>query len=299
LRFRDTDSMASTDITAGGDAAYCLDQMRRFDRDRYLATLFAPAEPRADLFALYAFNLELARIREVVREPMMGLIRLQWWRDCVGEIYDGTARRHQVAQPLAWAVERHRLPRDLLERLIDAREADLDSAPPPDLAALRAYGSATGGTLLELAARITAKGNAPEPEVLQAARDLGTAWALIGLVRAVPFHAQARRVYIPQALLDEAGVRLDDLLELRPVPDLSRAVARICAEARALLSEARGALPRPARAAFPVFLTAVLARRYLADLAGAGHDVFHPALRAAAASTPWPLALAWLRGRVW
>ena len=174
------DFMASTDITAGGDAAYCLDQVRRFDRDRYLAALFAPAEPRADLFALYAFNLELAKIREVVREPMMGLIRLQWWRDCIGEIYGGKGRRHQVAQPLAQAVARHRLPRHLFERLIDAREADLDGAPPADLAALRAYGAATGGTLLELAARIAATGHEAAPEVLQAARDLGTAWALIG-----------------------------------------------------------------------------------------------------------------------
>lgn len=292
------ESMASTDIAAGSDAAYCLAQVRRFDRDRYLAALFAPSQPRADLFALYAFNLELAKIREVVREPMMGLIRLQWWRDCIGEIHGGKARRHQVAQPLAHAVARHRLPRALLEALIDAREADLDSAPPADLAALRRYAEATGGTLLELAARIAA-GREAELEVLQAARDLGTAWALIGLVRAVPFHARARRVYVPQALLDEAGVPLEDLLELRPVPGLSLAVARICDEARALLSEARDVLERPARAVFPVFLIAALARRYLADLDRVSHDVFHPALRTAPSSTPWPLALAWLRGRVW
>jgi len=293
------DFMASTDITAGSDAVYCLEQVRRFDRDRYLAALFAPGHARADLFALYAFNLELAKIREVVREPMMGLIRLQWWRDCIGEIYGGTARRHQVVQPLAQAVERRRLPRDLFERLIDAREADLDGAPPADLAALRLYAEATGGTLLELAARITAKSQESEPAALQAARDLGTAWALIGLARAVPFHTRARRVYVPRALLDEAGVPLEDLLELRPVPGLSHAVARICGEAQTLLSQARDALKQPARAMFPVFLIAVTARRYLADLEQAGHDVFHPALQTAAVSSPWPLALAWLRGRVW
>lgn len=292
------ESMASTDIPAGGDAAYCLEHVRRFDRDRYLAALFAPAESRFDLLALYAFNLELAKIREVVREPMMGLIRLQWWRDCIGEIYGGKTRRHQVAQPLAQAVTRHRLPRELLERLVDAREADLDNGPPADLATLRRYAEATGGTLLELAARIAA-GGGPESGQLQAARDLGTAWALIGLARAVPFHARARRVYVPQALLDEAGVPLEDLLELRPVPALSHAVARICGEAQALMSQARGALPRPARAALPVFLIAVPARRFLADLVQAGHDVFHPTLRTAAVSTAWPLAWAWLRGRVW
>jgi phytoene synthase len=290
--------MASTHTAAASDAAYCLEQARRFDRDRYLAALFAPSDARADLFALYAFNLELARIRELVREPMMGLIRLQWWRDCIGEIYGGKVRRHQVAQPLAEAVQRHSLPRDLFERIINAREADIDAAPPADIAALRAYAEATGGALLDLAVRTTPAGHA-DAAALAAARDLGTAWALIGLVRAVPFHARGRRVYIPQALLDHAGVPLDDLFEQRPAPTLSRAVSAICTEAEDLLARARETLPRPARGAFPVFLLAVLARRRLDDLARAGHDVFHPPLRAAPAASPWPLAWAWLRGRVW
>ena len=102
----------SATVAAESDAAYCLEQVRRFDRDRYLAALFARSGPRADLLALYAFNLELAKIRELVREPMMGLIRLQWWRDCIAEIYAGNVRRHQVAQPLAAAVARHGLPRE-------------------------------------------------------------------------------------------------------------------------------------------------------------------------------------------
>src|SRR5215813_7687641 len=110
---------------AEADAAYCLDQVRRFDRDRYLTALFAAPPARADLMALYAFNLEVAKTRETVREPLMGLMRLQWWRDCIAEIYAGGASRHQVAQPLAGAIHRHGLERTLFDRLIDAREADL------------------------------------------------------------------------------------------------------------------------------------------------------------------------------
>jgi phytoene synthase len=290
-------SMASTDTAAGSDAAYCLERVRRFDRDRYLAALFAAGEARADLVALYAFNLELAKIREVVREPMMGLIRLQWWRDAIDEIYSGKVRRHQVTQPLALAVQRRHLPRELFDRLMDGREADLDNGPPADLAALRRYAESTGGVLLELAAGIAAADAGTGAQ--HVAGDLGTAWALIGLVRAVPFQARARRVFVPQNLLDEAGVALEDLLELRPVPGLSRAVVHICGEAEGLLSRAREQLPRPARAALPVFLLAVLARRHLAALARVGHDVFHPALRDAHVSSPWPLVGAWIRGRVW
>src|SRR5215471_3773052 len=130
---------------AQSDAAYCLDQVRRFDRDRYLTALFAAPPARSDLMALYAFNLEVAKTRETVREPMMGLMRLQWWRDSIAEIYAGGERRHQVVQPLASAIRRHALDRTLFDRLIDTREADLSETPPADLPSLLAYVDATAG----------------------------------------------------------------------------------------------------------------------------------------------------------
>jgi phytoene synthase len=289
----------SATAAAESDAAYCQEQVRRFDRDRYLAALFARTGPRANLLALYAFNLELAKIREVVREPMMGLIRLQWWRDCIAEIYDGKVRRHQVAQPLAAAVARHGLPRESFDRIFEAREADMDVAAPADIAALGAYAESTGGVLLELAARIVTDDGAVTAPALSAARDVGTAWALIGLVRAIPFHARAKRVYVPQALMAEAGVAVDDLLELRPGAGIAPVVRRICSEAEQRLVQAQAILPRPPRAAFPVFLMAVLAQRHLGFLEASGFDVFDPHLTATPPATPWPLAGAWLRGRVW
>src|SRR5438552_16844209 len=76
--------------------------VRRHDHDRYLSALFAPEPARAGLFALYAFNVEVAKTREVVREPILGSIRLQWWRDALAEIYGGgPVRRHEVVEPLA------------------------------------------------------------------------------------------------------------------------------------------------------------------------------------------------------
>ena len=59
----------------------CEALVRAADKDRFLATLFAPARYSRALFSLYAFNVEVARIRELAREPMPGEIRLQWWRD--------------------------------------------------------------------------------------------------------------------------------------------------------------------------------------------------------------------------
>src|SRR3546814_4112888 len=98
-----------------------------------------PEAQREHLFALYAFNHEVAKTAEVVSEPMIGRIRLQWWRECLDGIYDGAARQHEVVQPLAEAIAARQLPRALLEAIIDARELDLDAEPPASLEALRGY----------------------------------------------------------------------------------------------------------------------------------------------------------------
>ncbi|MGQ0675605.1 MAG: phytoene/squalene synthase family protein, partial [Rhodospirillales bacterium] len=114
----------------GAELSYCGGEVRRHDPDRFLCALFAPAERREDLLALAAFNLELARVRELVSEPMLGRIRLQWWREALGEIYSGMPRRHAVIQPLHETIKRRGLDRALLDRMIDARESDMDGKPP-------------------------------------------------------------------------------------------------------------------------------------------------------------------------
>src|SRR6516164_4077804 len=105
--------------------------VRRHDRDRFQTALFAPAGRREALFALYAFNYEIARVRETVREPMLGRIRLQWWREVIEAAYDGKpTRKHVVAEPLTAAIREHGLTHGEFDRLIDARELDLEDTPP-------------------------------------------------------------------------------------------------------------------------------------------------------------------------
>src|ERR1700736_1219462 len=109
--------------------APCEALVRQADRDRFLATLFAPAERRGALHALYAFNIEIARVREVVREPLAGEIRLQWWCDAITGKAAGDAQANPVAAALLAAVARHRLPSELLTALIAARRFDLYDDP--------------------------------------------------------------------------------------------------------------------------------------------------------------------------
>src|SRR5262249_33411527 len=158
--------------------SYCGQQVRRYDHDRFLTALFVPQPHRDDLLALYAFNLELAKIRETVTEPMLGRIRLQWWRETLEGFGRGQVREHAVAAPLAETVRRHRLEPEQLARLIEGREHDVEPEPPADLAALEAYAADTSATLVELALAVL---DGDHPAAREAARHVGIAHALAGL----------------------------------------------------------------------------------------------------------------------
>ena len=280
------------------DPSYVADQVRRFDHDRFLTTLFVPARRREAVLALFAFNLELARARELVREPMMGLMRLQWWRDAVESIYAGTPRRHEIIEPLAAAVCDHRLERRLLDRLIDAREADMNPPPPADLAALADYAAATSGTLVRLVMAVLAAGNDVPPGAGAAAEAIGSAWALTGLVRAVPFHARAQRLYLPQTVIDRTGLDVGQLFELRSSPALAEACRVVVEAARERLGAGRLGARGVPRALRPALLPATLADLYLARLARAGCDPFDMRVQQPAPGRARRLLVASLAGRV-
>lgn len=264
----------------------CADEVRRHDRDRYLCALFAPREARPAMLALAAYNLELARVREVVSETLLGEIRLQWWRDAVAGIYAGEARAHPVALALADAVARHDLTRAHLERMIDARALDLDDAPPADLGALEDYAEGTAASLVRLGCE--ALGMRVEA-AHAAARHVGIAWALVGLVRAVPFHAAQRRLYLPRDLLAGAGVASEDIFRRRSPPGLAQVVGEVLEAAERRLADARALAPKVPRAARPALLPAALAELYLSRLRKAGNDPFAPGLEVAVPVRLWRL----------
>jgi phytoene synthase len=269
--------------------------LRRHDRDRYQIALFAPVDRRAALMALYAFNYEVARIREYVREPMLGLIRLQWWRDALDEIYAGKpARRHEVATPLAAAIQAHHLSKTHFTALLDARARDMEEAPPESLTALEDYAAATSGSLNLLALEVLGVGAA---RAADAARAAGIGYALTGLLVAAPFHARVRRLYLPPELTNRHNVDLErSIFALKPSPALAAVVRDIAGHARHHLDLARRESAALPRTAMPVLLHAVLAERRLKRLEAAGHNVFDP--RLTTEDTLQSLRLTWasLRG---
>jgi len=219
--------------------------VRRHDPDRFLTALFAPSEKRDALLTLYAFNHELARAREVVSEPPLALIRLQWWR----EVVEGAHRRHEVAEPLRVAIAAGDLDRGDLLALIDAREAEAE----PRFETVqdwRAYLFGSAGGVAVAAGRLL---GVPDAEAL---RPLGAAYGIAGVLRSIAAHARQGRCLLPVDVLAEHGLIPEQVIA---APASARAaVNRLAKEGLALLQPMR-----LARRAVAAGLPAVLARRDL------------------------------------
>lgn len=240
--------------------ALCEATVRGADPDRYFATLFAPSDKRRLLFALYAFNRELAHIADMAREPMMAEIRLQWWREALESACEGRPRAHPAAIGLAEIFACASPPRDLFERLIDARALDSTSAPFADLAELEAYADASSASLMRISAHILdmwAEVDAP-------AREAGMAYGLARILRAIPQRTARGRMPLPADLLVAEGLSVADAFSANDSAALKRAIACVAAVAQTHLARARKMqIPRETRAAF---LPAALVPAYLSQI---------------------------------
>ncbi len=248
---------------------YCTNSVRAHDYDRYFAATFAPANVRRALLALYAFNIEIASARERVSDAMLGEIRLQWWRETITDIYQGSVRKHAVASELASTIDRFDLPLCLFNRMIDGRIFDMVDDPPEDIQSFEAYTSATSGELVCAGARICGS-----TDFNVSARHIGSIWGGVGLLRAIPFHLSQKRIYLPKDVLRRAGITSSMLSSEGSRIDISSAVAEMAKFLSDKLAVTRN-LDRKIRPA-----TAYLANAdaYLKRLAKAKNDVYAPGL---------------------
>jgi phytoene synthase len=198
------------DPRLGEAYVYCETLLREHDPDRWLACLFAPWSHRKHLHALYAFSLEVARVREIVSDPMPGEIRFQWWRDALEGEERGDISAHPVASALLDTVKRFKLPRAALTNLVDARTFDLYDDPMPGMRQLEGYGGETSSAIIRMACLILADGR--DPGGADAAGHGGLAFAITGLLRALPWHGARGQVYLPGDVLKEAGAMPQDLI---------------------------------------------------------------------------------------
>jgi len=271
--------------------SYCAEQVRRYDPDRYLCTLFAPASARDALFALYAFDHEIARVRHVVSEPMAGMIRLQWWRDALDGIAAGRPLAHPVAQAVRAAWPTLAAYRERLDAAIDARERELEETPFAKLGDLERHLEATSAGITEAALGLL---EADDPTARAAGRHTALAWGLAVLLRSVSRDAQDHRVLLPTARLAQEAVSTEAVLEQKADPALCQAVAALAAFGESHLEAARKARRRVPRKALAALLPGSLAGDYYGRLGRVHHDPFAAAARQRDPMAP--LRLAW---RAW
>jgi len=237
---------------------HCAALVREADKDRFLATLFAPADRRDALYALYAFNTEIARIPEAVREPLAGEIRLQWWRDVLAGGRPEEARGHPVVTALGDVIARHQLPLATFEALIEARRFDLGQEVLRDGDDLEAYARDTSSILVDLAARILGANGT----VIDFAVPVGISIALTGLRRAFAQHAAQGQVFIPADVLGRHGVEPHDILAGRSSEGLLAALDWMRERARFHQEAARAAVAKAPQALAAAWLPAALVPAY-------------------------------------
>lgn len=242
--------------SAGSHWDICLATLRETDRDRYLACLLSPQPKQGALAALYAFNAEIARVRDVVQQPLAGEIRLQWWRDLLEGTAKGEASANPVARALIETIDTHGLPRQTFLDMIDARIFDLYDDPMPDRNALEGYAGETASALIQLASLVldpqAAMGNT------EIAGHAGVAQAIAGLLLLMPLHRRRGQIYVPENILVATGLDRDSFLAGEDAHKLSLALNAFAGLGFDHLRRARAAGKIPT-ALLPAYLPVALA----------------------------------------
>jgi 15-cis-phytoene synthase len=264
--------MSSTDGTEAS-ADFCTELVRAHDFARYASTLFVAAAQRRALLAIYAFNVEISRVREQVSQPLPGEIRLQWWTDMLAGSGHGGVEGNPVAAELLLALRSWRLPVERLSRLIDEHQFDLYNDPMPTMAALEGYIDDTSSALFSLAAAIAGR---QSPEIDHLARHAGLAQGISRVIAALPLDASRRQLFVPLQLLEQHGSGMEEVFAGKETPKLRAALDQLIGEAREHLRTALALLENAPPEVRPPFLQLSLVARDLKRMSRADNDPFVP-----------------------
>ncbi len=255
----------------GEAASFCAELVRSHDFVRYASALFLPPRQRRALLALYAFNVEISRVRAQVSQPLPGEMRLQWWADMLAGKEHGGIEGNPVAAELQLAIQTWRLPVGRLSRLIEEHQFDLYNDPMPTMAALEGYLNDTASALFSLAALIAGQ---PSEAIEHLSRHAGLAQGIVQVMVSLPSDASRRQLFVPEQVLVSHGCGIEEIFAGKQTAKLRAALDQVLGEAREHLTTAfalLGTVPPEVR---PVFLVLAQVRRNLAKLSRADNDPF-------------------------
>jgi phytoene synthase len=263
----------STAAATKDSAGFCADLVRSHDFVRYASTLFMPATQRRALLALYAFNVEITRVRDHISQPLPGEMRLQWWTDMLAGAGHGGIEGNPVAAELLLVIRDFRLPVELLSRLVDEHQFDLYNDPMPSMAALESYVNDTSAALFSLGARVASR---PSEAIDHLARHAGLAQGMLQVVATLPWDTARRQLFVPLQLLEQHGSGIEEVFSRKLTPKARAAIDQLIGEARGHLKTAFDLLADVPPEVRPVFLPLSLLRRDLKWMSRADSDPFAP-----------------------
>jgi 15-cis-phytoene synthase len=246
--------------------------VKAHDRDRYIATLFAPETTRDDLFTLYAFDAEVSRIRSVISDPLPGEIRLQWWREVINGERAGEAQGNALASGIRGVIARHNLPLHAVEAYFDAKVFEFYNDAFPDTFALEAWCGETTSIILQMAVLILDAHDAAS--CANASGHAGVALGIAAIVQRLPRSRARGQCYLPNDLLSACGIDTDEFVSGQNKKAIKNATDALCELGLSHFEQWRSSARLLPNSVKPAFLPVHNARRVLVKSKKQAH---HPA----------------------
>ncbi|EKM49521.1 uncharacterized protein PHACADRAFT_166889 [Phanerochaete carnosa HHB-10118-sp] len=283
-----------------GPRSYCRDFVQKRDYEAYLVSQVYPRDHRDAFYALRAFYIELSTMQESVSNSIIGNMRMQFWKDALKDFSDGRPPKHPIALALYEASGRFNLPMYHLKRMIEARDAELQTPTHLTLDSLTAHAESTSSTFLYLL--LSMLNQSSSHDFSHAASHVGVAHTIATLLRALPYHASKRHMVIPAEVTARHGVSQEEVFRqggnAKGIDDAAYEFATLANDhlitAREMFKDTAGKVPGPVK---PVFLNAVPAAVYLERLEKANFNVFLPSLQQRSWRLPWRIWLGYYQGR--
>nr|XP_023961036.1 NADH dehydrogenase (ubiquinone) complex I, assembly factor 6 isoform X1 [Chrysemys picta bellii] len=266
---------ASSRPGPGGEVQYCAELLRKRDYEGFLCSLLLPAESRTSAFALRAFNVELAQIKDSITQKTIGLMRMQFWRKAVEDIYCDNPPHQPVAIELWKAIKRHNLTKRWLLKIIDEREKNLDDRAYHNIQELETYADNTHSALLYLTLEML---GVRDIHADHAASHIGKAQGIVTCLRATPYHSKRRKVFLPMDICMLHGVSQEDFIRANQEKNVRDVIYNIASQAHVHLEHARSFSKNVPVKAFPAFLYTVALEDYLYKIQKVDFNIFHPSL---------------------
>ncbi len=216
---------------------HCLNKVKSEDNDRYQVIILTPEVYHKRLFAVTAYNIELAHCLENISEPMLSQIKLQWWIEALEDAKAGNVREHPVLQSLnSTALISNNDSYTVLKSLCEYRLDSIVLAQNQSLSLITEYARRTSGELHRL---FTSLLGTTDEEILKASEEIGTAFGLLGFLKAICFENAHQIDLIPIDTIQSEGLTRPDLMK----QDLAPIIIKACQD----MSSATSSLIRSAR----------------------------------------------------